>query len=391
MAQPGESDVKNGAAHHAATASAHQLGLGFPRGGWISDSAGRKAARPLEVPVVRLTLAVVVAALAACTPTPPVECRVGADCASGVCRRDGTCEEGIGLPLPDGGVQDAGVEPIDAGHDAGATEPDAGTADAGHDAGMPAGCIPNQDGTIERREVFFQAGLRATYKLSGATTFSTAGTASGDGGFAWNFDQALTGDASRLVETKALTGEWYEAEYPDAGYVSELGQGTTLLGVFSADDAGLYLQGVVSPTDGASATEIHYEPWVTVLQFPLTAGATWTTDTQVSGTYNGLVIGAAAFGTGLPFQREVYTSTVDRAGDALTPYSPAIPFPVLRVRTVLERSTRVYTLNPWFNVLTLRSYTWNTECFGTIATVTSEDNESSTEFTDAAEVRRLSR
>lgn len=380
MAQPGESDVENGAAHHAATTSAHQLGLGSPRGGWISDSAGRKAARPLEVPVVRLFLVVVVAALAACTPPPPVECRVGADCASGVCRRDGTCEEGIGLPLPDGGVQDAGVEPMDAGHDAGATEPDAGTADAGHDAGMPAGCIPNQDGTIERREVFFQAGLRATYKLSGATTFSTAGTASGDGGFAWNFDQALTGDASRLVETKALTGEWYEAEYPDAGYVSELGQGTTLLGVFSADDAGLYLQGVVSPTDGVTSTRIRYSPWVKVLQFPLRAGDAWETDAAVSGRYNGFIIGLQT-----PVQSERYQMTVDRVGDALVPYAPATPFQTLRVRQVMTR-----TLN-FIPSVVLRSYTWNTECFGTIATVTSEDNESSTEFTDAAEVRRLSR
>ncbi|MGV3621985.1 MAG: hypothetical protein ACO1OB_14280 [Archangium sp.] len=314
--------------------------------------------------------------------TPPVECRTGADCASGVCNRDGTCEPT--LPLPDGGLDDGGsVEPMDAGSDGGMTITDAGQPDAG----MPTGCIPNHDGTIERGEVFFQAGLRATFKISGETTFSTAG----DGGTSWNFDQQLTGDSSRLVETKSLTGEWYEAAFPDAGYVSELGQGSTLLGVFSSDSTGLYLQGVVSPTQGSTETKITYTPWVKVLQFPLTAGATWTTTTTVDGKYEGLTIGYAAFGTGLPFQQEVYTSTVDREGTAFTPYAPATAFDVLRVRTVLERSTRVYTLNPWYKLLTLRSYTWNTECFGTVATVTSKDNETSTEFTQAAEVRRLSR
>ncbi|PZR09846.1 MAG: hypothetical protein DI536_21160 [Archangium gephyra] len=315
-----------------------------------------------------------------------MECRTGADCASGVCNRDGTCEPGVGLPLPDGGLEDSGVlEPVDGGHDAGTSETDAGQPDAG----MPAGCIPNRDGTIERDEVFFQAGLRATFKISGETTFATAG----DGGVWWNFDTQLSGDASRLVETRPLTGAWYEADFPDAGYVSELGQGSTLLGVFSSDSTGLYLQGVVSPTDGASATNITYTPWVKVLQFPLTTGASWSTETIVDGstmaTPSATRRSAPACPSSVRSTRR--PSTVDRSGAATTPFAPATPFDVLRVRTVLERYTRVYTLNPWYKLLTLRSYTWNTECFGTVATVTSKDNETSTEFTDAAEVRRLSR
>lgn len=397
MAHRGEDSPNDVAAQHddasTSVAGAHGGRLGFPLAGWISSGSRRKAAPLSEVPVLRvLFISAACCALVACASIPPVECRTGADCASGVCRRDGTCESGTGQPLPDGGLDEDGgvIEPPDGGDDAGTVDSDGGV-DAGHDAGTPVGCLPNDDGVIERREVFFQAGLRATFRISGPATFSTAGVAQGDGGFAWNFDTALAGDASRLVETKALTGEWYESAFPDAGYVSELGQGSTLLGVFSSDDAGLYLQGVVSPTDGSSATQITYTPWVKVLQFPLSAGTSWTTETTVDGKYEGLTIGYAAFGTGLPFQREVYTSTVDRAGDATTPFAPATPFGVLRVRTVLERYTRVYTLNPWYKLLTLRSYTWNTECFGTVATVTSEDNESSTEFTDAAEVRRLSR
>jgi hypothetical protein len=249
------------------------------------------------------------------------------------------------------------------------------------------GCIPNDDGRIERSEVFFQAGLRATFKISGAAAWDTAGTAAPDAGRRWDFTPQLAGDTSRLVETKPLTGEWYESDYPDAGYVTELGQGSTLLGVFGATNDGLYLQGVVSPAMGSSETKVHYDPWVKVLQFPLQAGTSWATTTTVSGKYQGFIIGNAAFGTGLPFQQDTYTSSVDRAGDAVTPFSN---FHSFRVRTVMERATRVYTLNPWTTILTLRSFSWNTECFGTVATVTSTDNETSTEFTDTAEVRRLS-
>ena len=257
-----------------------------------------------------------------------------------------------------------------------------GGSAGGGTGGGSVGCLPNNDGRIDRDEVFFQPGLRATFKISGPAMFDTAGTAAPDGGRQWDFTPALAGDTSRLVETKSVQGEWYEADYPDAGYVSELGQGSTLLGVFSATNGALYLQGVVSPTNGTSATEIHYSPWVKVLQFPLQAGSSWGATSTVSGKFQGFVIG-----TGLPFQEENYTSTVDRGGDALTPFSN---FRALRVRTVMVRSTRFFTFNPWTPALTLRSFNWSTECFGTVATLTSTNNENSTEFTSTAEVRRLS-
>lgn len=329
------------------------------------------------------------AALVACSGGSPLECRVGADCASGVCLGNGTCGE----PLVSDAGEDAGAQVTSDGGvpDSGTVLlPDGGTTnpDAGVDAGTPLGCQLTDDGRIERSEVFFRAGLRATYKISGAATFSTAGTSAADGGTQWDFKQALAGDASRLVETKALTGEWYESKFPDAGYVSELSQDSDVLGVFSVTDDALYLQGVVSPASDAG-TELHYAPWVKVLQFPLQPGASWATTADVSGTFEGKTIGTfATIGfLGLPFQQDTYTSTVDRAGLAKTPY---FDFNTLRVRTVLERFTRIYTLNSWSKLLTKRTFSWNAECFGTVATVASTDNEASTEFTNVTEVRRLS-
>jgi hypothetical protein len=323
--------------------------------------------------------------LFACSPPTPVDCRVGADCASGVCLRDGTCQAVENTDSGTGGSGGGNVVGGGAGGgsagggNGGGSGGDAGTPDAG----MPLGCLPNNDGRIDRSEVFFQAGLRATFKISGAATFDTAGTAAADGGRNWDFTQALSGDSSKLVETKSLQGQWFESEFPDGGYTTPVG---SLVGVFSTTADALYLQGIVSP-EADGGTDVKYEPWVKVLQFPLQAGATWTTDATVSGKYQGFVIGNAAFGTGLPFQREVYTSSVDRAGDAKTPFAS---FESLRVRTGMERYTRVYTLNPWYLLLTLRTFSWNTECFGTVASVTSTDNTTTTEFTSTAEVRRLS-
>lgn len=351
---------------------------GFRRGPGVRPPARRTAV------LSRLSLCALFVVFAAC-PGPTPDCRVGADCASGVCLRDGTCQ----APAVDAGtdagttLEDGGTLVTDAGLDAGSTD---GGHDAGFDAGTPVGCLPNHDGTIERGEVFFQSGLRATFKISGAATFNTAGATATDGGRTWDFTGALAGDSSRLVETKPLAGEWYEASYPDAGYVTELSTG--FLGVFGTTSEGLYLQGVVSPTSGSGETKVTYTPWIKVLQFPLTAGASWNTETTVEGKYEGKTIGSFQFVgvLGLPFQKEVYTSTVDRSGDAVTPFAT---FPTLRVRTVLDRSTSIYGA-VWTHLLTKRTYSWNTECFGTVAAATSVDDEASTEFTSAAEVRRLS-
>ena len=57
-------------------------------------------------------------------------------------------------------------------------------------------------------------------------------------------------------------------------------------------------------------------------------------------------------------------------------------FEVLRVRTELERTVGLLTT-------TVRTFAFVSECFGTVATVTSEDDEDQVEFSRAAEVRRL--
>jgi hypothetical protein len=246
---------------------------------------------------------------------------------------------------------------------------------------MTTGCLPDQDGTITRAEVVTGPGLRATFRISGQAPFDTGGIGTPDGGRRWDFTTALSGDVNTLVETESIRGKWFEASYPDAGYVVPLGQGSDLLGVFASAPDGLYLLGAADPMGSVLPTRLTYTPPVKVLQFPLREGDQWSTNTVVSGTLNGTPL--TTIPGVLGYTTQAYSSSVDRAGTAVTPYAA---FPVLRVRTSMEQTVA-------FNVLgstSFKQYQFVTECFGTVATVRSRDNETSTEFTTAKEVRRLS-
>ena len=84
----------------------------------------------------------------------------------------------------------------------------------------------------------------------------------------------------------------------------------------------------------------------------------------------------AIFGT-----TDTFTSTVDRAGEANTPYSR---FPVLRVNTTLEQSIPLTVFRR-----ALRTYAFITECGGLVARVASVENDTAENFTRASEYRRL--
>jgi hypothetical protein len=291
---------------------------------------------------------------AACSDGGARECRVGADCASGACAEDGTC------------VRAAAVTPADA--DASTAPPtDAAAEDGGGlDAAVP-GCTPNKDGTITREEVPLVAGLSAKFRVASNEVVSTAGVANGDGTRTWDFSAALPSDSSVIVETLPVTGKWYAPDFTGATYASRLSNGSTLLGVFRTSAPAIDMLGVVSPDDGLYRTRLTYASPVTVLAFPLTPGKTWTTDTTVSGLLSGVISAYA----------EKYESEVDARGKLVTPLGT---FDVLRVRVLLTRAA---------GFTTIRSFAFVTECYGTVASVTSKENEATVEFTQAAELKRI--
>jgi hypothetical protein len=287
-----------------------------------------------------------------CGATPSPSCSVDAECASGICMPNGRC-----APQHDSGV-DGGIVSEDA-------------AVSFDDSGVDAGgrCLPNEDGVLQRNEAPFGPGLMARYRTTSDVSIDTAGSDLGGGRRRWDYEAALPGDHDFDVATEPLDGRWFADLYPGAEYVARLNDESDLLGVFRVTDTALELMGVVSPNDGTGRTELTHTPPVRVLVFPLEAGARWTSTATVTGIAQGL---AARF-------TETYESEVDAHGEITTPYAP---FDALRVRTTLTRDVA-------FDRTVVRQFLFVAECFGTVATIVSNEDEPEIEFDRAAEARRL--
>lgn len=272
-------------------------------------------------------------------------CATDRACASGFCKADGTC----------------GPAPVDGGGD--------DAADATPDA-TPSSCTPDHDGTITLAELPFAPGRTATFRVALDVTWSTAGQPEAGDLRRWDLSGALAGDADQALTLAAPGGAWWAAAFPGATYATRLSAESDLSGVFAVGGASLALLGVVSPDDGLYKTELSYDPPATILGLPLSRGTTWATTSTVSGTANGVIVAYT----------ERYDSSVDQAGTLVTPYGE---FPVVRVVTDLTRTSGLATLD------TRRTFTWVAECFGPVATATSQSFASGDELSDLAELRRI--
>lgn len=292
------------------------------------------------------------------------QCETGADCASGACNAGRCVSTGTGGSSGTAGAGGSGAGSAGASGSSGS----AGTPSGG--TGGTVTCLPNQDGIIERAEVPIAAGLNAKFLIGIDAKVGTAGAKQSDGTRIWNFADALAGDHLTVVETRDPSEYWFGPKFPSASYVTRLSDSSDLLGVFQITDKALLLLGVGSPTDGVTRTELKYDPPVVTLAFPLTAQKKWTTSSNVTGVAQGAPV----------VYTEKYDFSVDAHGVAKTPFAD---FDVLRAQGTLTRTVGLLTT-------TIRSFAFVTECFGTVATVTSNDNEPVVEFTQAKETRRLS-
>jgi hypothetical protein len=282
-------------------------------------------------------------------------CQTGADCASGVCDADGACA------------------PVSSTSSSGKGSSGSGSSGTGGAGGAGGGgvCSPSNDGVITRQQVPLQAGLHATFLVAENAGVSTAGTMMPDGSRTWDLSVTFSGDHAEPLETLPLAGQWFGKDFPGAAYAARLSDSSDLLGVFALTPSALQLVGVASPMASSTQTELHYSPAVTVLAFPLQAGATWSTISMVTGQAQGVPI--------VPYYNETYQSSVDAHGTLKTPYAT---FDVLRVNTLLTRLIAGV-------VTTTRTFTFVTDCFGSVASIVSNTDELVTEFTTAAEVTRL--
>jgi len=284
--------------------------------------------------------------IAACGGSGGAPCTRDDQCASHFCKADGTC----------------GMATVDA--------PAGSDAPATGDGSNAVLCMANHDGTISAAEVPLMAGQMATFRIATNATWSTAGHANTDGSRSWDLTGQLANDADATLALTSPQGTWWAADFASAQYATTLAAGSDLQGVFAADANGVTLLGVVSPTGGTYKTELTYDPPAKILAFPFMNGSTWMSSSTVSGYAQGVIVAYT----------EDYSSRVDQVGTMTTPYGA---FPVLRVATDLTRTSGVATL------LQKRTFAWVAECFGTIAKVAGQDNDTSSELSSDAEVERL--
>lgn len=353
-------------------------------------------------------------ALCACGSDADPACRVGADCASGVCNSDGTCAPlkdasgADGLPrfdigsndsaAGDSGGGDAGLDGAagpDAGLDAdsggadstatdatGADSADGGASDsatadlAGADVGDaqpgdsgPSMCTPNHDGTVSRAEVALAAGLTAPFLVAQDVSVDLVGSADSDGKPVWDFAKGFAGDKPTKVVTLDVKTLWFAKHYPDATYAVRLSEASDLIGVFKLTDDALLLLGAASEKDSLLATRVSYDPPVPTLKFPMTQSAQWTAKSTASGLLNGVI--------------SAWTEQIDMKVSAYGILkTPMGNFPVLRVEGKTDKIFGVFTT-------TYRSVAFLAECFGVVGKADSAANEAQALFTKAAEVRRI--
>lgn len=291
-----------------------------------------------------VALSMLLCSMTACGGSGGTPCTRDEECPSHFCKADGTC----------------GPADVDAA---------VGGDDAPID-GTSGLCTPNHDGSITLAELPLVAGKMATFRVASNASFDTTGTAAGGGMRRWDLSSQLANDSDTPLALQSPSGQWWASKFPSASYAAVLSTSSDLLGVFHVETAQVTLLGVVSPAAGSFRTELSYDPPVKILALPITANASWMSTSTVSGTAQGAIVAYT----------EKYSSLVDQVGTMKTPFGE---FPVVRIATDLTRTSGFTTL------LTKRTFAWTAECYGSVATVASQDFETSAEFNDPAEVRRL--
>jgi hypothetical protein len=247
-------------------------------------------------------------------------------------------------------------------------------------AAQPLPCLPNLDGKIDANELQPVLGIPATYLVSPAgkeRVVDVAGQTSADGKLVWNgYSADYADDGALEIAAQPLNGKWYAGSFaslPDP-FVTPIDAGDTTEGVYTHDASGFYLHGVASTAENPpeGKTLLVYTTKVTLYQFPITPGGTWTSTGEVK---NG-------FFRGLPYAgRDTYEVKVDGAG--------TLPLPDFTLTQALRVRTLVTVAPAAGQTTTQRQVSFLFECLGEVTRVTSRTNEPDENFTAASEVRRL--
>jgi hypothetical protein len=234
---------------------------------------------------------------------------------------------------------------------------------------LPA-CSGNNDGVIARDELQFPLDFTVRYLTNptGTTvTVDPAGVMRPDGP---EWDLSSTAGEVHELTLLPIQGQWFAASFPDASYatIADIGSGT--LGVFRVTDSALLLLGYASMAP--NQTLLVYDQPVASLHFPIRKGDAWVTGAKiVNGTLNGQPFASS----------DTYRISVDEKGTAVLPF---LSFDnTLRVHVELSQAL------PGGVAVSHIQYLFFHECYGELGRMVSNPGETNTDFTTAAEFRRL--
>lgn len=289
-------------------------------------------------------MTVFVGLLLGCTPKRAT-CELDSECASGVCAPSGEC-----VVLRDTA-------------DTGSSSDTADTTDT-TDTTDSSVCQPNHDGLLERGEYPSVSDLRVPFLYSENTSVQLT-----PNNGVWDFSTAVNGEEVVYVETMDPTGFWFAESFPNSSYVTVLSHQNELYGIFTLSEDALTLDGVASFDEGWDETLLVYDPPAMLYQFPMQEGQSWSTESTVTGTLNGVY----------SYHIEEQLMTVDNSGILSTTLGQ---FPVLRVHSSTLRTVGIFEY-------TSQNMSFVSECYGVVVTASSELDETQPEFDTAFELLRM--
>lgn len=233
------------------------------------------------------------------------------------------------------------------------------------------GCLPDNDGKIERSELLFKAGLAASYRSNPPGTLAPLSPKGKlvDGKTEWDFS-AADGVVVKL-EVGKVQGTWFANHFPTGNLAAVTSIKGDTLQVLEVRSDRVLLLGLASRKKDVTLTV--YDPPVVAMRFPLRKGLKFS---STSSLKDGSKI------NGMPVHtKDTYEVSINTEG--------VLRLPHLKLHRTLLIETKVTSRTVGGVTVTTQQLQWFSECYGEVVRALSQVNEKQSLFTKAMELRRL--
>ena len=233
------------------------------------------------------------------------------------------------------------------------------------------GCLPDNDGKIERSELLFKAGLAASYRSNPPGTLAPLSPKGKlvDGKTEWDFS-AADGVVVKL-EVGKVQGTWFANHFPTGNLAAVTSIKGDTLQVLEVRSDRVLLLGLASRKKDVTLTV--YDPPVVAMRFPLRKGLKFS---STSSLKDGSKI------NGMPVHtKDTYEVSINTEGVLRLPHLKLHRTPLIETK-VTSRTVGGVTV-------TTQQLQWFSECYGEVVRALSQVNEKQSLFTKAMELRRL--